>query len=184
MHSKAFETYSLNPELKDSMTALLPAAGTVPYTGNPMTGDYDYKKAVINLPYQLKNTPEDYERSATEVMSPLTVNETVLAQGKKYYTIYCQICHGEAGDGKGYIVTEGKYTAAPPSYFADGYIDMPDGKMFHSITYGKGAMQSYAYALSKEERWQVIAYINKLQNDYANKNNMTITSVADTTLRQ
>lgn len=180
IHSKAYETYSLNPELKDSMTALLPAPGTVPYTGNPMTGAYDPQKGEVNLPYTYKL--EDYEKAGAEVKNPLTVTEQVLAEGKHNYMIYCAVCHGETGDGKGFIVTEGKYTAAPPSYFADGYINMPDGKIFHSITYGKGAMQSYAYALNKEDRWKVISYINKMQDEYAAVNKITITpATADTT---
>jgi hypothetical protein len=52
---------------------------------------------------------------------------------------------------------------------------MPDGKMFHSITYGKNAMQSYTYALSKSERWEVIAYINSLQDAYLAQNNTVAT---------
>lgn len=47
------------------------------------------------------------------------------------------MCHGAAGDGKGFIVTEGKYTAAPPSYFDPLIMALPEGKMFHSVTYGK-----------------------------------------------
>ncbi|MFN0274299.1 MAG: c-type cytochrome [Chitinophagales bacterium] len=183
MHSQAYETYTLHPDMRDSMTAMLPVVGTVPYVGNPMTGKYDAAKGEMNLPYQYKL--EDYEKAGLEVKNPLSMDEKILAEGRYMYTINCAICHGEAGDGKGYIVTEGKYTAAPPSYFADGYINMPDGKMFHSITYGKGAMGSYAYALNKEERWKVISYINKLQDEYAVANKMTVTlAVADTTKKQ
>ncbi|MBC8047505.1 MAG: cytochrome c [Fimbriimonadaceae bacterium] len=179
IHSKAYETYSLNPELKDSVSALLPVAGTVPYTGNAITGEYDAAKGEMNLPYQYLNTPDDYERAGIEIKSMLNITPEILAEGKHYFDIYCAVCHGANGDGKGYIVTEGKYTAVPPSYFADGYINMSDGKMFHSLTYGKGAMQSYAYALSKEERWKVIAYINQLQDNYAAENKITIPAVAD-----
>jgi mono/diheme cytochrome c family protein len=182
IHSKAYETYSLNPDMKDSMTAMLPVLGTVPYTGNPMTGEYDAAKGEMNLPYQYKL--EDYEKAGLEVKNPLTITDKVIAEGEHYYNIYCAVCHGTSGDGKGFIVTEGKYTAAPPNYFADDYINMSDGKMFHSITYGKGAMQSYAYALSKEERWKVITYINKMQDGYAAANKLTITAAVDTTQKQ
>lgn len=180
IHSKAYETYYLNPVMKDSVGALLPAEGTVPYTGNPFTGANDSAKADMNLPYAYKNTPEDYERAGLEVKSPLTVTPEVLSRGKHYFDIYCAVCHGTAGDGKGYIVTEGKYQAVPPTYFDNERLALPDGKIFHVITYGKGAMQSYAFALSKEERWKVVAYINSLQDAYTAANNITVASVAST----
>ena len=41
--------------------------------------------------------------------------------------------------------------------------DLPEGKMFHTLTYGKGAMGSHASQLTKVERWKVIAFVKKLQ---------------------
>jgi len=40
---------------------------------------------------------------------------------------------------------------------------MPEGTMFHSITYGKGNMGSYASQLSREQRWMVIQYVKHHQ---------------------
>ena len=40
---------------------------------------------------------------------------------------------------------------------------MPEGTMFHSITYGKGNMGSYASQLSREQRWMVIQYVKAHQ---------------------
>lgn len=167
--SRAYETYSLNPELRDSMTAMTPVAGTVPYMGNAISGKAgDSMHMALNLPYTIPNTIEGYERSGLELKNPFTTADTkVLAEGQHLFTIFCAVCHGDAGDGKGFIVTSGKYTAAPPSYFTPLIMALPEGKMFHSITYGKNAMQSYAYSLSKEERWKVITYIKSLQAGYA-----------------
>lgn len=178
--SRAYETYSLMPELPDSMSALLPVSGTVPYVGNAIGGhDGDSLSMAINLPYAYANTLEDYERAGLELKNPLNDKDpNVIAQGMHFFNIYCAVCHGAEGNGKGFIVTEGKYKAAPPSYYAAGYIDMPDGKMFHSITYGKNAMQPYSYALSKKERWEVVAYINSMQDAYLAKN---MTMANDTT---
>jgi hypothetical protein len=76
--------------------------------------------------------------------------------------------------GDGHIVTTGKFTAKPPSYYEKDYINMPEGKMFHSLQYGssngKGAMGSYAFAMSKEERWKVIMYVKSLQTEYLESN--------------
>ena len=41
--------------------------------------------------------------------------------------------------------------------------DLPEGKMYHTITYGKGVMGSHASQLNKEERWLVVHYVKYLQ---------------------
>lgn len=35
----------------------------------------------------------------------------------------------------------------------------PEGRIFHVVTYGKGAMGSYASQLTTKQRWMVTAYI-------------------------
>jgi mono/diheme cytochrome c family protein len=166
MYSKAYETYALNPLMKDSMGAMLPPEGTVPYTGNAVSGIYDEEMGEMSLPYEYAKTDSDYTRAGNELVNPLLASTENVAEGKRIFTNMCAICHGAEGNGQGTIVANGKYKAVPPSYFAEGYIDMPDGKMFHSITYGKNAMGSYAYALNKKERWQIILYINAMQNEW------------------
>lgn len=184
-YSQAYEPYSLNPELRDSMTAMTPVAGTVPFVGNAISGvKADSLTMALNLPYTIPNTPEGYLRAATENVNPFNINdEKIVAQGKHYFDIYCAVCHGTAGDGKGFIVTEGKYTAAPPSYFDPMYMAMTEGTMFHSVTYGRNAMQSYAYALSKEERWKVITYVKKLQANYGAASASTAAATDTTTVK-
>ena len=177
VNSRAYEPYYLNPVMADSMGALLPAQGTIPYVADSTMRD-------IMLPYEIPNTTEGYELAGQTVKSPLDQkNPDVLAQGKHFFEIYCTPCHGFGGDGQGSIVASGAYTAHPPSYYAAGYIDMPDGKMFHSVTYGKGAMQSYAQQVNKLERWEIIAYINSMQDQYVAEHGMpaaTTTMVSDT----
>ncbi len=34
-----------------------------------------------------------------------------------------------------------------------------EGKMFHTITYGKGLMGSHSSQLTQEERWKLVHYI-------------------------
>lgn len=170
-YSRAYETYSMMPEMPNGMSAVTPVDGTVPYVGNAIAGvKSDSLTMALNLPYQLPNTPEGYSRAALEVKNPFNINDKeVVAAGKHFYDIYCAVCHGAAGDGKGFIVTEGKYTAMPPNYFDPVYMAMTEGTMFHSVTYGRNAMQPYSYALSKEERWKVVTYVKHLQAEYAAK---------------
>lgn len=112
--------------------------------------------------YALKNTPEDYELAGTSVKNPLQVNEENIAAGKVLFTNYCQVCHGENGMADGPIVAAGKFPP-PPAYNSPKLKELPEGKMFHSITYGKNLMGSYASQLNPEERWKVIMFVQTLQ---------------------
>lgn len=130
-----------------------PAPGTIPYVGEDM--------AAFVMPYPLNNTPEDYERAATEVHSPLLANQVSIEKGMEIYGKMCKHCHGQEGHGDGGIVKNGKLAGIPD--YATKLKDLPEGKMFHTITYGKGLMGSHASQLNKLERWQVIEYVKCLQ---------------------
>ena len=39
----------------------------------------------------------------------------------------------------------------------------PDGKMFETITKGKGLMSGYGYNIPVNDRWAIIAYVRALQ---------------------
>ena len=43
--------------------------------------------------------------------------------------------------------------------------DLPEGKMYHTLQYGKGLMGSHASQLSQKERWLIIEYIKTLQGN-------------------
>jgi cytochrome c biogenesis protein CcdA/thiol-disulfide isomerase/thioredoxin len=85
-------------------------------------------------------------------------------------------CHGANGAGDGPVVNNGKYP--PPGAYNGPLKDLPEGKIFHSLTYGKNvAMGSHASQLNKEERWLVTHYVQYLQNG----GKMTREASADTT---
>lgn len=163
------------------INAMLPPAGTIPYTKADM--------AIYVMPYALNNTPEDYERAASEIHSPMPANKKNVLRGQEIYTLMCQHCHGEAGHGDGAISKNG-FIAGIPDY-ATKLKDLPEGKMFHSITYGKGLMGSHASQLNQLERWQVIEYVKLLQkgitepefdaNDMLVVKTSVTTAAADTT---
>jgi mono/diheme cytochrome c family protein len=126
------------------------------------------------LPYEMPNNTEGYERSDTEVVSPLedpnpesgyNCDESSYAKGKELYEIFCAVCHGTNGDGNGILPASGKFAAVPSYKSAEGVglKNLSAGKMYHSITYGKGVMGSYASQLSPRERWQVICYVQEFQ---------------------
>lgn len=42
-------------------------------------------------------------------------------------------------------------------------MDLSEGKMFHTVTYGQNMMGSHASQLNHTERWMIISYIKALQ---------------------
>jgi mono/diheme cytochrome c family protein len=112
------------------------------------------------MPYPYPNTPEGYTAAGEELHNPLVKNEINLKEGEELFGKFCVHCHGAAGEGDGLVGA--KLPGAPPSY-KGALKDLPEGKIFHSVTYGKGLMGSHAGQLSKEERWKVVMYVQKLQ---------------------
>jgi mono/diheme cytochrome c family protein len=131
----------------------LPVDGTVPFMGSEM--------AIFAMPYPLNNTVEDYERAAAEIKSPLLSTKVNVERGKELYTHMCMHCHGKDGHGDGPISKNGHIPGIPD--YATKLKDLPEGKMYHTIMYGKGLMGQHASQLSAQERWQVISYVKCLQ---------------------
>jgi mono/diheme cytochrome c family protein len=136
-----------------SIQSRLPVSGTIPHVKSEMVP--------YVMPYALNNTPEDYERAALEVHSPLLPTEKNVMRGKEIYTLMCTHCHGEAGHGDGAISKNGFIQGIPD--YATKLKDLAEGKMFHTITYGKGLMGQHASQLNQMERWQVIEWVKLLQ---------------------
>ncbi len=125
-------------------------------------------------PYYYGNSDAERKRAASEIIdNPFPITDAGMARAKELYVIYCGICHGDKGDGNGYLVREadptkgdfvgGVYPAAPANFLKAEFIDTTNGMYYHSIMHGKNVMGSYADKLSFEERWQVIHYIRSLQ---------------------
>jgi mono/diheme cytochrome c family protein len=127
------------------------------------------------MPYPYPNTTQGYEDAGMYLHNPLLVNEANTKQGEELYGKYCVHCHGAAGQGDGAVGQ--KLPGAPPAYTSAAIMALPEGKMFHSITYGKGLMGSHTTQLNKEERWKVIMYVHKLQYP----NGMPTTAAVDST---
>jgi len=155
-HSVAYDAGSPNPLYASGATNQLPPQGSV---------------AVGKYTYPLTNTPEGYASAASSIKNPFEFSaEEVKADGKRLYTIYCTVCHGDAGDGQGHLVNIDKYPA-PPSYFTPDLLSKPEGQRYHTVMYGKGMMGSYATQLEHRERWLVLEYVKSMQQEYLSKEN-------------
>ncbi len=143
-------------EQRNTPSARKPAEGTIPFASDPA-------KAGFHMPYPYPNTAEGYEQAGLALKSPIVMTEATVEQGKAIYTKFCQHCHGPAGKGDGPAVerSNGKYP--PPNAYDGPLVDLPEGKMYHTVTFGKGMMGSHASQLNKEERWLVVHYVKFLQ---------------------
>lgn len=155
--SPAYKPYEENANFQNSPGALPVVQGTISQGSIPNSA-WNLNSEIYPYP----NTPEGYEMAGLNLKNPILLNPQVIEEGKDLYTKFCTHCHGDAGDGNGSIVANGKFPS-PGKYWdkvaANG---LNEGKMFHSITYGKGLMGQHASQLNKEERWKIIHYIQEL----------------------
>lgn len=149
-YSQAYTTYSEASIFKDSATALLPPQNSI-------------ARGQLDFAYPFENSNEGYEAAGNTLKNPIELNDINLAEGKEIYGKFCVHCHGDKGDGNGKVPTNSDYPN-PPAYNGAALINLPEGKMYHTITYGKNLMGSHASQLNPTERWKVIHYVTFLQN--------------------
>jgi len=143
--SVGYETYSESDAFKrGGVEAQLPPKGTI--------------KRGFEV-YDLPNTTEGYEASKGRMTSPIDSLAYDEEKAKELFTIYCAICHGDKGDGKGKLVKNEKFLGVPD--YKSRNISV--GSVFHVETYGLNSMGSYANQLSQKERWMVAKYVMKLK---------------------
>lgn len=155
-YSRAYETYAPAQERLDAS-----AAQGAHFEGRPVEGTIARGDM---FPYALKHDSIGYVQSAA-VKNPLDLSTVNMKEAERLYLINCGICHGAKLDGNGPLYNDGNgpYPAAPKNFMADDMKKLPEGTFFHSVTYGKGQMGSYASQLSTKQRWMVIAYIKSKQ---------------------
>jgi hypothetical protein len=92
---------------------------------------------------------------------PFPVTLSVLERGRNRYDIYCAICHGHDGYGKGMVVGHGYIQ--PASLHAERLRTAPVGHFYGVITSGFGAMADYSDRIEPRDRWAIVAYVRALQ---------------------
>lgn len=148
-YSRAYEAYAPNNLAKENINYVpYPVEGTI------RRGDL--------FPYPLANDSNGYKMSA-EIKDPLPpLSPDDMKEAGRLFNVNCAICHGPQMNAQGPLATGGKVPAVANLTLAQ-YVKMPVGTMFHSITYGKGNMGSYASQLTRKQRWMVIQYVKQHQ---------------------
>ena len=146
--SIGYETYAENGLFENNQAALNPVEGTIP-RGYSL--------------YQYEDSNAGYDLAKMNLINPLEGNEVNMVKAKELYNIYCGVCHGNNGDGKGILFKREKILGIP-SYLDEGR-DITEGSVYHVIYYGRNTMGSYANQLNEKERWLVTSYVMKLKSD-------------------
>jgi len=153
--SEAYEAFSQTDDMKynpNGMTMRVPVNGTI------ARGQMDYA-----------SYSEGYEESSVW-SNPVRPTEAALADGEMLYMRYCSHCHGKTGKNDGAVVKNSEYPPPPFANYQTEYIqNLSEGKIFHTITFGKGLMGSHASVLTPEQRWKVSHYVKYLSNPDAFK---------------
>jgi mono/diheme cytochrome c family protein len=151
---------SLEPEEQDNY-----------YHGFVRQNDGSGKWTVVfadSLPQRLYNSPKGVKAGM----------KALLARGQQRFNIYCYVCHGYDGSGRGPVnqrAMELKAIDTDPQHplgmnwtpaaqiTSDVIRAEPDGKIFNTITNGIRTMPSYGAQIPVDDRWAIVAYVRALQ---------------------
>lgn len=114
-------------------------------------------------PRKTKKAPGDFLAKT----NPLPASAEVIQAGKTLFLktaqpAACAMCHGDRGDGKGFM---GAALVPPPRNFTCGAMmkDIPDGQLFWIIKNGSQGTGMMSFAgLPDDSVWQLIRYIRTL----------------------
>jgi mono/diheme cytochrome c family protein len=148
VYSRAYDTYSDNPNFKDSMTMRVPVKETVP---------------IGYLPFRYTLDSVSRLKAGKELINPYLPTADNLARGKFIFTTFCIGCHGAKGKGDGQLYSSGLYPLKPRDISAAPTAKLKDGQIYHTITLGFGSMGAHGAQVKPDDRWKLILYVRELQ---------------------
>ena len=168
-----------NKELKSKLSARQTPKYTIPFVGtdevlvkmmmpNRYKAGMAWRESHGLYGWDLSEESE-YELHSNNRVNPYTMTtenaDRILSEGKTLYTSMCMHCHGEKGDGNGPMIQSGAYgdLGVVPAY--KSLDTLSEGKIFHSIYYGKGYMGAHGSLLNKKEIWTLVHYVRQFQFD-------------------
>tara|TARA_R110002096_G_scaffold238581_10_gene430181 strand:+ start:914 stop:1612 length:699 start_codon:yes stop_codon:yes gene_type:complete len=165
--------YKLRPQKQsdffaDGMVSRKPVEGTVPMgyvvpdKAISKGGKTDPRLGLSNDYYSTGLIGEFFGSGFPE---GIEVSEDLLDRGEQRFDIYCSVCHGMSGYGKGVVASFWLGGTLPPTanLIDPRVAEMPEGQIFHTITNGKGLMGPYGGNIPPNDRWAIVAYLRALQ---------------------
>jgi mono/diheme cytochrome c family protein len=143
--SVAFDSFDPNPLTPDGRTLMRPPEGTIPRGYAPL---------------HFGPGPAEALRAGRELQNPSPDTDLTRARGEVAFQRWCSPCHGHEGLGDGLVARK---FPRPPPLGADHARGLPDGQIFHIISFGQGVMPSYGQQVTQADRWKIVRYLRKLQ---------------------
>lgn len=142
----------------NGLSSQLPVAGTIPQAKAVVIGGREY------FPHEDAPVFTGKQTGTTNFVenNPLPVTAQLMERGKERFTIYCSPCHGQQGDGTGITKKLGAM-AVVANLHDKRIVEMTDGELFNTITYGKNLMGAYGPNVPAEDRWAIVAYLRAVQ---------------------
>jgi len=147
-----------NAFFANGLSSRLPVAGTIPLSQPIHAGGQ------LVYPWQDSPVTTGLVTGTTNFVetNPLPVTGELLQRGEQVFNINCAACHSKLGDGNGVPKRIGAM-AVVANLHDKRIVELPDGELFNTISYGKGLMQGYAANIPIPDRWAAIAYLRALQ---------------------
>jgi mono/diheme cytochrome c family protein len=130
----------------------------------------------------------------TAFPAAIRVDQALIDRGRERFNIYCTACHGFGGEGNGLVSERALELAVSPviqkgttsnavwtkakSLHDPEVFKQPVGRIFDTITNGRGTMGPYRSQISTEDRWAIVLYVKSLQASRANEPKPTIPPAA------
>jgi mono/diheme cytochrome c family protein len=147
-----------NAFFDNGMSSRLPVAGTVARSQPIRLGEK------LIYPWQDTPTTTGLVTGTTNFveLNPLPVTDELLQRGQQVFNINCAACHSKVGDGNGTPKRIGAM-AVVGNLHDKRIVELTDGELFNTISYGKNLMLGYAATLPIQDRWAAVAYLRALQ---------------------
>lgn len=100
-------------------------------------------------------------KEAAAKVNPIKSDQASLDRGKEVFMANCITCHGISAKGDGPIAASLIPKPTDLTIMAGNH---PDGDFEWKIANGKGAMPAWKGSLSQAQRWDVVNYIQALEN--------------------
>jgi mono/diheme cytochrome c family protein len=150
-----FTDFKIQPKLDpwESTSDTVPPRGapqnSVPITGTQLAG---FQVSYAPLPGTIDSI-------GALVTNPTPVTDSSLANGRRYYSINCTVCHGDTGEGNGPAT---KYGMPAINLRTDVTRGRSDGYIYGMMRNGRGLMPNYN-RIEEMDRWDVVNYLRALQ---------------------
>ena len=108
--------------------------------------------------------------NAASERNPLTVNDALIASGKRLFGDKCARCHGLRGKGDGPEGDE-SHQADMDLTVAARAARNPDGVVFYKVWNGRPSskMDPMSGVLTREQVWTIVAYVQTLRARASNR---------------